>query len=98
METAINLTAIIISVISILLSLTAIIMVVAQKWSSHKIEFRPLEVNDPFKEDETFKKFEEPEDITIEQALKLSQEGLERKKKKKQDEDPLDSILESNNF
>lgn len=73
-------------------------MVVAQKISTHKIEFRPLEVNDPFKEDETFKKFEEPEDITIEQALKLSKEGLERKKKKKPDEDPLDSILESNNF
>ena len=51
-------------------------MVVAQRWSSHKIEFRPLEVNDPFKEDETFKKFEEPEDITIEQALKLSQEEI----------------------
>jgi hypothetical protein len=95
MELAINLTAIIISTIALLTSIAALVMVIAMKISTHKVEFRPLEIKDPF-DTEDFKSFSEPSDDLVEEALKLSKEGKERKKKV--DKDPLDEILESNNF
>jgi hypothetical protein len=94
--TAINLTAIIISSIAIVFSLAALAMIIGMKLSTHKIEFKPLEIKDPFIEDD-FKPFTEPSEEIVDEALKLSKEGLERKKKAK-DKDPLDEILESNNF
>ena len=96
METAINLTAIIISVIALIISLTACILVLAMKWSTHKIEFRPLETKEmfPSEEEDDFRPFTEPDSDMVQEALKLSREG----KKRKKDSDPLDEILESNNF
>lgn len=66
------------------------------KWSTHRVEFKPLEIHDPFKEDNDFKPFTEPEADVLDEARKLSEEG--KKKKVKKETDPLDTILESNNF
>jgi hypothetical protein len=95
MEVAINLTAIIISSIALIVAIAALAMVIAMRISTHKIEFKPMEIKDPFAEDD-FKPFTEPSEEIVEEALKLSRQGLERRKKK--EEDPLDSILESTNF
>jgi flagellar basal body-associated protein FliL len=96
MEVAINLTAIILAVISVLVSLAALSMVIGMKLSTHKIEFKPLEISDPFKQEEDFTPFTEPSEDLVQEALRLSKEGKE--KKKKLEKDPLDEILESNNF
>lgn len=92
---AINLTAIIISSIALLVALVALAMVIAMKISTHKVEFRPMEIHDQFKEDE-FKPFTEPDADVLDEARKLSEEG--KKKKIKKETDPLDTILESTNF
>lgn len=97
METAINLASLIMSVIALVIAIVAIILVLAMKWSTHKIEFKPLEtksVFQEFEEEEEFQSFTEPDDKLVEEAIRLSREG----KKKKKEEDPLDEILEANNF
>lgn len=97
MITAINITAIIMSTIAVLVSLAALAMVIGIKLSSHKIEYRPLEIKDPFApigEEEV--SLSEPSEELVKEALELSRKGKERKKK--EEVDPLDSILESNNF
>lgn len=95
MEVAINLTAIIISAIALIVAVAALAMVIGMKLSTHRVDFKPLEIHDPFKE-EDFQPFTEPTEEVVQEALKLSREGLQRKKKK--EEDPLDEILQSNNF
>lgn len=97
METAINIASVIMSVIALVFSIIACILVLAMKWSTHKIEFRPLDTKEMFKEEEEeeFRPFTEPDSKLVEDALKLSQEG---KKRKNREQDPLDEILESNNF
>lgn len=97
METAINLTAIIISSVSLLVALAALAMIIGLKLSTHKIEFKPLEINDPFNMGDDFKPFTEPSEDLIDEAIKLSKEGRERREKKKET-DPLDEILASSNF
>jgi len=90
----ISMFAIAFSLVSLLVSIAAIVIVLAQKWSTHKIEWKPLETFDPFKESEEEKKIlDGDDDKVLEEAL-----ALQRKGKKKQDVDPLSEILETNNF
>lgn len=94
MNSMISLFAIVFSLVSLLISLAAIIIVLAQKWSTHKIEWKPLEIHDPFKQSEEEMKSVDDEDSKIlEEAL-----NLQRKGKKQKEVDPLADILETNNF
>jgi hypothetical protein len=84
----------IMSTIAIVVALAAIVLVLAQRWSSHKIEWKPLHIQDPLKEAEKeIGYLDEEDDKTLEQAL-----NLQRKGKKVKDQDPLNDILETNNF
>lgn len=90
MNSTINLLAIILSLIAFITSLVSIILVLAQRWSTHKIEWKPIEI---LPEDQKFKDEEEVSDSDlVSEALNLS------RKKKKKIEDPLDEILQSTNF
>lgn len=94
MNSTINLFAICFSVLAFITSNIAIIMVLAQKWSTHKIEWKPLEMHDPFKEsEEEMEAVAEDDGKLLEEAL-----NLQRKGKKAKPADPLDEILETNNF
>lgn len=94
MNSMISLFAIVFSLVSLLISLAAIIIVLAQKWSTHKIEWKPLQMHDPFKEsDEEMKSIDDEDSKILEEAL-----NLQRKGKKQKDQDPLADILETNNF
>jgi hypothetical protein len=84
----------IISTIAIVVSLIAIVLVLAQRWSTHKIEWKPLKVQDPFEiSDKETKEADEDDGKILEEAL-----NLQRKGKKQRDQDPLTDILETNNF
>lgn len=90
----ISLFAIVFSLLSLGISITAIVIVLAQKWSTHRIEWKPMETFDPFKEAEDEKKLlDGDDDKVLEEAL-----NLQRKGKKRQEVDPLSEILETNNF
>jgi len=91
MSSMISLFAITFSLVSLIVSIAAIVIVLAQRWSTHKIEWKPLEI---LPEDQKFKdEDEEKTDLDlVNEALQLS------RKKKKKLEDPLDEILETNNF
>lgn len=94
METAIGLTAIIIASISIVVSLASLAMTIGARLSTHRIEWKPIETFDPFKESEEEKKLiDGDDDKVLEGALNLQRRG-----KKKQEVDPLNEILETNNF
>jgi hypothetical protein len=94
MNSTINSLAILLSVISFIIANAALIIVLAQKWSTHKIEWKPLETFDPFKEsDDEMKAAQEADGKILEQAL-----NLQRKGKKVKDSDPLTDLLETNNF
>lgn len=83
-----------VSSLAFVTSLVAIVLVLAQRWSTHKIEWRPL-VTETL-EDEAEKEFKEVEEddvVTLKEAL-----SLQRKNKIKAPIDPLDTILETNNF
>lgn len=92
MINSLHLVSILLSLISLITSIVALGLTLGMKWSSHKIEFKPLITND-LREEDKFQE-EEEEDKTLQEAMRLSSEG----KKKKKVEDPLDSILESSNF
>ncbi len=92
MVTGLAITAICLAIISLLTSIVALGIVLGMKWSSHKIEFKPL-ITGELKEEEKFKE-EEEDDKFLQHALNLSQS----KKKKKQEEDPLDTLLQTSNF
>jgi hypothetical protein len=68
-------------------------MVLAQKWSTHKIEWKPLNF-DPMEEEEEVLKEEEEAAELLDKALSLSKQATKKKKLT----DPLDEILETNNF
>lgn len=94
MNSMISLFAIVFSLVSLLISLAAIVIVLAQKWSTHKIEWKPLQMHDPFKEsEEEMKSVDDQDSKILEEAL-----NLQRKGKKQKDQDPLADILETNNF
>jgi hypothetical protein len=83
----------IMSTIATVTSIVAMILVLAQRWSTHKIEWKPLQIHDPLVEssDEAEAKDEEDSKV-LEEALSL------QRKAKKRDQDPLADILETNNF
>jgi len=84
----------IMSTIALTVAIAAMILVLAQKFSTHKIEWKPLTFDELKEEiDEEQELIEEGDGKTLEEALKLQRKG-----KKPKVEDPLDSILESNNF
>jgi hypothetical protein len=84
----------IMATIATVISITALILVLAQRWSTHKIEWKPLQMHDPLKESEgQTKETEEDDSKILEEAL-----NLQRKGKKQKDQDPLAEILETNNF
>jgi hypothetical protein len=83
-----------VSSLAFVTSVVAIVLVLAQRWSTHKIEWRPL-VTETL-EDEAEKELNEVEEddaVTLKEAL-----SLQRKNKIKTPIDPLDTILETNNF
>lgn len=92
MSSMISMFAIVFSLVSLLVSIAAIVIVLAMKWSTHKIEWKPLQIHDPLSEpEEEISEIADNDDKLLEKALNLQ-------KKKKKESDPLDSILETNNF
>jgi len=84
----------IVATLALIMSLAAIILVLAQKWSTHKIEWKPLKLNDPFLEsEEEIKQVDEDDSKILADAL-----NLQRKGRKLKEQDPLNEILETNNF
>jgi len=84
----------ILSTIALVASLIAIVLVIAQRWSTHKIEWKPLQINDPLSmSDEEFKDIEEGDGKILKEALNLQRNG-----KKQRDQDPLAELFETNNF
>ena len=90
MSEAINFTAIIMSTIALAISLVSIVLVLAQKWSTHKIEWKPL--TEFVEKEEEIQTEEESDDEILEKALLLQKAG-----KKAKYQDPLADI-ESTNF
>lgn len=84
----------IMSAISTVIAIAALAMVIGMKLSTHKIEWKPLSF-DPIKEeeDEQIKEEEDSAEL-LDKALNLSKQA----NKKKKLSDPLDEILETNNF
>lgn len=94
MNGIISLFAIVFSLVALIASVTAVAMVLGMKWSTHKIEWKPLEFKDPFLEsNEEMEEIENNDNKTLEEAL-----NLQRKAKKAKEKDPLEDILETNNF
>jgi biopolymer transport protein ExbB/TolQ len=84
----------ILSVIALVTSLAAIVLVLAQRWSTHKIEWKPLQLNDSVaSSDEEFKDVDDEDGKILKEALNLQRNG-----KKQKDQDPLAEIFETNNF
>jgi hypothetical protein len=84
----------IMSSIATIIAIAALAMVIGMKLSTHKIEWRPLQVDDPFKESEKeIEAMDLDDSKVLEDAL-----NLQRKGKKAKPADPLDEILETNNF
>jgi biopolymer transport protein ExbB/TolQ len=84
----------ILSVIALVTSLVAIVLVLAQRWSTHKIEWKPLQLNDSVaSSDEEFKDVDDEDGKILKEALNLQRNG-----KKQKDQDPLAEIFETNNF
>ena len=83
----------IVSVLALIAGCTALVIVLAFKFSTHQIEWRPL-VSEKAEADAEQEQEEIAED---EEAILKEALSLQRSKKKK-DEDPLDTILETNNF
>ena len=92
MNGTISLFAVAFSFLSLLVSIAAIVIVLAQKWSTHRIEWKPIETFDPFKESEDEKKLLDGDDD------KILQEALILQRKGRKESDPLNEILETNNF
>jgi len=95
MNEAINITAILMSVVSLIVSISALVIVLAYKLSTHKIEWKPLpqETFEPFKEvDNELTKQDSMDEELLNKAFELS------RKKREKNQDPLDTILETSNF
>ena len=84
----------ILSTIALVTSIVAIVLVLAQRWSTHKIEWKPLQLNDSVASaDEEFKDVDDEDGKILKEALNLQRNG-----KKQKDQDPLAEIFETNNF
>lgn len=95
MSEGLSIAAIVLSFLSFIAAICALGISLGIKWSSHQIEWRPLEVNDPFKPYKDDEEKETSEEEILNEAYKLAEEGKQRKKKK--EEDPLE-FLETSNF
>ena len=93
MEVAINLTAIILSSLSLIVAIASLAMTIGHKLSTHRIEWKPLTIQDPLETSQNSKEIDDEDGKTLEEAL-----NLQRKGKKQKDQDPLSEILETNNF
>ena len=93
MNSMLSLFAIAFSLVSLITSIAAIVMILAQRWSTHKIEWKPLTIQDPSETSQNSKEIDDEDGKTLEEAL-----NLQRKGKKQKDQDPLSEILETNNF
>jgi hypothetical protein len=84
----------ILSTIALLVALASLGISLGTRWSSHKIEWKPLQLNDPLAAAD-----KESEELDIDDG-KILQEALnlQRNGKKQRDQDPLNDILETNNF
>jgi hypothetical protein len=83
----------IVSTIAIIVAIAALAMVIGMKLSTHTIEWKPL-VTGELKEEEKFPEEEDNSEEVLKNALDLSK----RAKSKKKQIDPLEEILETNNF
>jgi hypothetical protein len=84
----------ILSTIALVTSIAAIVLVLAQRWSTHKIEWKPLQLNDPLAmADKESEESDIDDGKILQEALNLQRNG-----KKQRDQDPLNDILETNNF
>lgn len=90
MTLAIQLTAIIVAVLALITSIAALSMVIGMKLSTHKIEWKPLDIEPELMKNE--------EQIIEEDDKELLEKALDLQKKKKRAEDPLDAIAETSNF
>jgi FtsZ-interacting cell division protein ZipA len=82
----------ILSTIALVVALVAIILVLAQRWSTHRIEWKPLTFDEISKDEEKQEKEDkESDDEILEKALELQKRG-------KRIVDPLEEITETNNF
>jgi hypothetical protein len=89
MNDALNFTAIILASMAFILSLISLVLNLATRFSTHRIEWKPLEM-------EKFKD-EEDSELDDEQLLVKAME-LSKKSRAAKKQDPLDDILETNNF
>jgi hypothetical protein len=81
----------IIATLALVAALAALVLNLATRWSTHKIEWKPLKTHDPFEE------LEKSPELDDDNRLLAEAISMQRKGKIKA-EDPLDQILESNNF
>lgn len=91
MSEAINLTAIILSIIALIISIISGILVLALKFSTHKIEFKPLTFSDLEEKAVEDELIQESDEDTLDKAKELQ-------KKARRTQDPLDDILSTSNF
>lgn len=92
-----NLFAISFSFLALIVALAALAMIIGMKLSTHRIEWKPLDLTDAEKEaDQEEEKLEDDELEILDKAVELTKKAKEKKKQKEQD--PLDEILETNNF
>lgn len=90
MNGLIELFAITFSLVALITAIAALAMVIGMKLSTHRIEWKPLDLEAEVASPEEIIAEEEDEDLLA--------KALELQKKKKKQEDPLDSIAETSNF
>jgi hypothetical protein len=90
MTLAIQLTSIIVSILALITAIASLAMVIGMKLSTHKIEWKPLDISGDVKPTE--------EEIDQTEDEELLNKALSLQKKKKRQEDPLDVIAETSNF
>lgn len=90
MNGLVELFAISFSFLALIVAIAALVMVLAMKMSTHKIEWKTLDF-EKFEEEVPGAKDDESDDA-LEKALNL------QRKKKKKEEDPLDILAETSNF
>lgn len=94
MSLAIEITSIILASIALLVALASLGISLGTRWSSHRIEWKPLQLNDSVaSSDEEFKDVDDEDGKILKEALNLQRNG-----KKQKDQDPLAEIFETNNF
>ena len=94
MSLAIEITSIILASIALLVALASLGISLGTRWSSHRIEWKPLQLNDSLaSSDEEFKDVDDEDGKILKEALNLQRRG-----KRAEEIDPLSEVLETNNF